>query len=184
MGLTWAGREASQTVCSITRTPQTLALVAGIASRRSSATLVPPGRKAASQPHQLHPRDRLPNLQVDASFSPNPCPERPECINYMVLDDPTRKVKYTTLTSGVATAKTLRGRSTATTTTGRGQVGTGSAVRLEPGCRPVHQVTQCKKDLRQANLQVSGSVAPGLPAGLRVSCPPTWEIRCTFTPPP
>ena len=96
MGLTWAGREASQTVCTITRTPQTLALVAGIASGRSSATLVPPGRKAASQPHQLHPRDRLPNLQVDASFSPNPCPERPECINYMVLDDPTRKVKYTT----------------------------------------------------------------------------------------
>ena len=95
MGPTWAGQEASQTVCTITRTPQTLALMAGITSGRSSATLAPPGRKAACQPHPPHSRDQPPNLQVDASFSPNPCPERPECFNYMVLDDPTRKVKYT-----------------------------------------------------------------------------------------
>ena len=69
----------------------------------------------------------------------------------------------TRLTSGVATAKTLRGRSTAMTTTGRGKVGTGSAVRRDPGCRPVHQVTQCKKDLQQANRGewLCGTGAPG-----------------------
>ena len=46
----------------------------------------------------------------------------------------------TRLISGVATAKILRGKSTAMMTTGRVQAGTGSPVQLEPGCPPAHQV--------------------------------------------